>query len=116
MPDVSDSDAQKAMGRRLRQVREALELSQREMAQVLGISTTGLSAWEGGRNQIDLIKLARAATRYRFTTDWIAIGDMSGIRRDLAEKLERVAARSLGAVKRGRPTNRDGPGLSLAAQ
>jgi transcriptional regulator with XRE-family HTH domain len=105
MIDPPDSEAQKAMGARLKAVREALELTQEEMAAHMGVVITALSAWESGRNRIDIVKLARSAGRWGFTTDWIARGDLSGLRRDLADKVEAILAR--GPVPaRGRPRGR----------
>lgn len=113
MNTVPDSEAQKAMGVRLQAVREALDLTQEEMAQTMGVVPTTLSGWEGGRNQIDIVKLAKAATRWGFTTDWVALGDLSGLRRDLADKVEIIVARGP-ALRRGRPrTQPKRPGAPL---
>ena len=103
---IADSDAQKAMGARLQSIRQALGLSQEDMADHMGIAVSTLSAWEIGRNQMDIVKLAKAATRFGFTTDWVARGDLSGIRKDLADTLEGMAAadtRSARGRRRGRP-------------
>jgi transcriptional regulator with XRE-family HTH domain len=92
MSGEPDSEAQKAMGARLQAVREALDLTQDEMAKNMGVVVTTLSAWESGRNQIDIVKLARSATRWGFTTDWVARGDLSGLRKDVADKVEAILA------------------------
>lgn len=105
MSGVPDSEAQKAMGARLQAVREALGLTQEDMAKNMGVVVTTLSAWESGRNQIDIVKLARSATRWGFTTDWVARGDLSGMRRDLADAVEAILTR-LPAPRRGRPPAR----------
>lgn len=97
-----DSGVQKAMGGRLRAVREALSLTQEDMAEYMGVVVTTLSAWESGRNQIDIVKLARSATRWGFTTDWITRGDLSGVRKDLADKIEAMITTGP-ARRRGRP-------------
>ncbi len=76
MLEPPDSKTRADMGRRLAAVREALQLSQEEMAATMGVVSTTLSAWENGRNQIDIVKLARAARRWGFTIDWIALGEL----------------------------------------
>lgn len=93
------------MGARLQAIREALGLTQEDMAANMGVVTTTLSAWESGRNQIDIVKLAKSAARWGFTTDWIARGDLSGLRKDLADKIEAIIARGP-ASRRGRPPAR----------
>jgi transcriptional regulator with XRE-family HTH domain len=102
MSGVPDSEAQKAMGGRLQAIREALDLTQEEMAKHMGVVVTTLSGWEVGRNQIDIVKLAKSATRWGFTTDWVARGDLSGLRKDLADKLEAMATTEA-PPRRGRP-------------
>ena len=108
---IADSEAQKAMGARLQAIRQALGLSQEDMADHMGIAVSTLSAWEIGRNQIDIVKLAKAATRFGFTTDWVARGDLSGIRKDLADILEGMASgdRSPRGRPRGRPKGPEPP-------
>lgn len=76
------------MGGRLRAIREVHGLSQAAMGEIMGIVTTGISAWETGRTTIDLIALTRAAERLGFTIDYVALGDMSGLRFDVALKLQ----------------------------
>jgi transcriptional regulator with XRE-family HTH domain len=105
MSGIPDSEAQKIMGTRLQIIREALGLTQEDMADKMGVVMTTMSAWENGRNQIDIVKLARAATRWGFTTDWVARGDLSGLRKDLADKVESIVANEP-VPRRGRPSSR----------
>jgi transcriptional regulator with XRE-family HTH domain len=90
------------MGVRLQVIREALGLTQEDMAKNMGVVVTTLSAWESGRNQIDIVKLAKSATRWGFTTDWVARGDLSGLRKDLADKVETIVTK-VPTPRRGRP-------------
>ena len=108
MSGTPDSEVQKVMGGRLRVVREALGLTQEDMAENMGIVVTTLSAWESGRNQIDIVKLAKSATRWGFTTDWVARGELAGLRKDLADKVEAIIAKGP-APRRGRPPTSDPP-------
>jgi transcriptional regulator with XRE-family HTH domain len=105
MAGVPDSQAQKDMGARLRAVREALDLNQDELCESMGVVVTTLSGWETGRNQIDIVKLAKAATRWGFTTDWVARGDLASLRRDLGDKVEAIIAKG-NPQRRGRPQSR----------
>jgi transcriptional regulator with XRE-family HTH domain len=116
MSGVPDSEAQKAMGARLAALREALGLTQEDMAAQMGVVTTALSAWESGRNQIDIVKLARSADRWGFTTDWVARGDLSGLRRNLADKVAAIIKNGP-SPRRGRPpVRREAPIQPLASQ
>lgn len=102
MTDASESEERKAMGRRLRAVREALGLTQEGITDDLGITITGWSAWESGRNAVNVVLLSRVARRYGFTTDYITSGDLSGVRKDLADKLMGLLAPPI-PRGRGRP-------------
>lgn len=93
------------MGARLAAVRDALGLTQEDMAAQMGVVTTALSAWESGRNQIDIVKLARSADRWGYTTDWVARGDLSGLRRNLADKVAAIIKNGP-SPRRGRPPAR----------
>lgn len=108
MSKTPDTAAQRAMGVRLQSIREVLDLTQEQLADVAGVSVSTVSGWEVGRNQIDLVKLAKLAERFKFTTDWVALGDLSGLRFDLAMKLQARARNHMAAPKvtRGRPARK----------
>jgi len=93
------------MGTRLKAVREAGGHTQDEFGKVCAVGVSTISGWESGRNQIDVIALARLADAFGFTTDWVARGDIAGLRFDLAVKLQAHIRAAAGAVKpsRGRP-------------
>ena len=96
------------MGARLAAVRQALDLTQDALGEIMGVGATTVSGWESGRNQIDIVGLARASEVLGFSTDWVARGDLGGVRFDLAIKLQRVAALDIGRPQRGRPkSNRE---------
>lgn len=100
MSDLADTEMQRAIGERLRRVRLAIGLTQAQIVAGFGITITGWSAWENGRNTPDLLMLAKVARRYGFDTNYIAFGDMAGLRKDLADKL--LAAPEGAVVRRGR--------------
>ena len=59
------------MYRRLRDLREDKDLSQRQVAQMLGMSQTGYSKYETGENDIPTHVLITLADFYQTTTDYI---------------------------------------------
>lgn len=97
------------MGRRLRVIREVLELTQEDFAEVAGVGWTTVSGWEVGRNRIDIVKLAKLAERYGFSANYIVLNDLGSLRHDIAVKVqERLASEfQVSASKRGRPSKRD---------
>jgi transcriptional regulator with XRE-family HTH domain len=107
MSGSTDSEMQVAMGARLRAIREVLNLTQSALGEIMGVGGTTIASWESGRNQIDIIKLARAAKHAGFTTDYIALADMAGLRFDIALKLQSLQRQGIDADSkrpRGRPS------------
>ena len=112
-----DSAAQRAMGSRLRAIREVFDLTQEALAEIAGVGLTTISGWESGRNKIDLVKLAKLAEFVGFTTDWVARGDYAGLRFDIAVKLQQRVRQELsaGPMRRGRPPAHPGAGDGMPA-
>jgi len=59
------------MYERLRNLREDHNLSQKQIAQILGMSQTGYSKYETGENDIPTHVLLKLADYYKTTTDYI---------------------------------------------
>lgn len=117
MEKASDTGLQIEMGARLRAIREVLDLTQAGLGEIMGIGATTIASWESGRNQIDIVKLSRAAKHCGFSTDWVALGDFSGLRFDLATKLQaymRAQIANTGPARRGRPSKTQPPPNSEA--
>lgn len=93
------------MGRRLKIVREIRDITQPALAAAIGFSTTALSAWESGRNRIDVVGLGRIMQVLGCTADYIVAGDKGGLRFDLARLVQsREESEPLDiASRRGRP-------------
>ena len=96
----------RAMGDRLRRLREALGLTQEGLANELHVSTPAVSAWEIGRNEMSIARMARfASDRRLLILDYLAMGDLNGLRFDLATRIqtsERAeSARPSGPRRRG---------------
>ena len=59
------------MYRRIRDLREYRDLSQKQVAQMLGMSQTGYSKYETGENDIPTAVLIKLADFYQTTTDYL---------------------------------------------
>lgn len=59
------------MYKRLRDLRESKNMTQRQVADILGMSQTGYSKYETGENDIPTHILIRLADFYKTTTDYI---------------------------------------------
>ena len=59
------------MYRRIRDLREDRDLTQKQVAQLLGMSQTGYSKYETGENDIPTAVLLKLADFYHTTTDYI---------------------------------------------
>ena len=59
------------MYRRIRDLREDRDLTQRQVADMLGMSQTGYSKYETGENDIPTHVLIKLADFYQTTTDYI---------------------------------------------
>jgi transcriptional regulator with XRE-family HTH domain len=64
----------RTIGRRLREARRAVDLTQQEVAAELQQTRQTISSWEQGRTQPDLILLSRLATLYSISTDRLLMG------------------------------------------
>ena len=56
---------------RLRDLREDSDLTQKQLAEILGMSQTGYSKYETGENDIPTHVLIKLADFYRTSTDYI---------------------------------------------
>lgn len=59
------------MYRRIRELREDRDLTQKQVAQLLGMSQTGYSKYETGENDIPTAVLLKLADFYQTTTDYL---------------------------------------------
>lgn len=59
------------MYRRIRDLREDRDLTQKQIAQMLGMSQTGYSKYETGENDIPTAILIKLADFYETTTDYL---------------------------------------------
>ncbi len=59
------------MYQRIRDLREDRDLTQKQVAQILGMSQTGYSKYETGENDIPTIVLIKLADFYQTSTDYL---------------------------------------------
>ena len=59
------------MYQRIRDLREDRDLTQKQVAQMLGMSQTGYSKYEIGENDIPTIVLIKLADFYQTSTDYL---------------------------------------------
>ena len=59
------------MYQRIRDLREDRDLTQKQVAQLLGMSQTGYSKYETGENDIPTAVLIKLADFYQTTTDYL---------------------------------------------
>lgn len=80
MPSQDPLDENIAMGKRIAQLREDKGMTQKQLADRAGISSTFLSEVENGKRNISMGKLVSIAEELETTTDYLARGAHSGSR------------------------------------
>ncbi len=88
---TDDQDEHVAIGNRLRDAREYVGLLQDDVAGVLGIPRTSLSALEAGKRKVSGVELRRLSRLYRRPVAWILgeeeieLGDVGPLYRATAQ-------------------------------
>lgn len=67
----TDSADQQVIGRRLREAREVLGLTQEQAAAALGVQRTSVTSMEQGKRNVSAAELARLSSIYRRSVDWL---------------------------------------------
>lgn len=93
------SDLDVMAGRRLRAVREALNIGQAAFGHILGVERTTLANWEAGRLP-DVRAMVRLWQKLGVPLEWIYGGALRGVPYEVGQILEARAA-ELGAVVGG---------------
>lgn len=81
---VADRAIMKAVGERLRWVREAERLSQQELAARIGVHQTTWSLYERGLRFPDQFEVQRLAAKLKISTQYLLQGSLEGVERRLA--------------------------------
>lgn len=77
MPAPSDPDYRKALGQRLKTLRKERGATQKDIAQILGISFQQLNKYESGQNLPPADMLGRLARALGVTTDYLITGQQT---------------------------------------
>ncbi len=70
-PGPTHDDDQKLIGRRLREAREVLGLTQEQAAAALGVQRTSVTSMEQGKRNVSASELARLSSIYRRSVEWL---------------------------------------------
>ena len=99
------------VGERLRAFRDAIGLSQAELSSAVNKAANTVAMWETGQRLLDPLAAVTLADRYGASLDWFYRGDLSGVRKDLAD---RIAGRESERVPDApdRPFARSSPSLA----
>lgn len=79
------------IARRLELSRRALGMTAAQLCRQSGIAPNTWSQWENGVGRPDLDGALQLTRTFGLTLDWIYEGDISGIRHELAVKIEELA-------------------------
>ena len=97
--DQPEQAYRELVGLRLRQVIEALGISQADAARKMGISASHLGNWLRGENYPNPWRLKPFLDRYSVAADWIYRGHLGSMRDTLGDALEAVVTASRAAVR-----------------
>lgn len=90
--DSQDSKEHQLLGSRLRQAREALGLTQADVAGALEIPRSGVAAFEAGERKVTGLELRRLARLYRRSVSWL-LGEVDDVAVAADTALYRAAER-----------------------
>lgn len=94
MPRLTRDDELKvATGQRLADTREALKMTQDQLAEILHITRSALANWEGGRGLPDAGRMVILRARFGVPLDWIYANAMAGLPNDLLAKILEIQAK-----------------------
>lgn len=81
----------KAVGHRLKTLRESLGLTRAEMADANGIDRTNYGRFEDGKRLVTTDVAYRLKRRYGITFDWLYDGEMGSLPLAVAERLRQFS-------------------------
>lgn len=84
---VADKEMMQRMGMRLRWVREAMNKSQEEMAEIIGVHQTAWSKYESGLRWPDQFGIAPLLSKLKISRAYLLEDSLQGVDRDLAIRL-----------------------------
>lgn len=106
---VADKAMMLKMGTRLRWVREAMDKSQEEMAEIVGVHQTAWSKYESGQRWPDQFGIPRILAKLRISRAYLLDDSLQGVDRDLAIRLAADHPELAGPKRKGKRTGTDRP-------
>jgi len=97
-PPTSLDDSDKAVGRRVRQLRKAFNLTGQQLADELGITISSLSRIESGERRLDPRHASKLLVEYGVDHTWLYCGLPSGLNDITLERLKAARASSSGSA------------------
>jgi transcriptional regulator with XRE-family HTH domain len=116
MPRAPASEAARQQGQRLLLLREAMNLTQPALAEIMGCAPNTVSGYESGRTRIDILALQRFCDHTHVSADWIVSGILVSLPMDIAARIQTAQRAGMGVSqqKRGRPRKSDVPTVAEA--
>ena len=105
MPRTPASKETIDQGLRLLRLREAYDLRQENVAEIMGCAPNTVSGYERGRTRIDILNLRRLCEHLQISSDYIVLGALGRLPHDIVAKIQAAERAELGArpATRGRP-------------
>jgi transcriptional regulator with XRE-family HTH domain len=104
---VADKEMMLRMGTRLRWVREAMEKSQEQMAEIVGVHQTAWSKYESGERWPDQFKIPTIIAKLKITRAYLLEDCLRGVDQDLAIQLVADHPELAGPKRKGRRKGTD---------
>ena len=83
----------KAVGKRIRQIRESNKLTQEEMAEILGVNPNAVRAYERGEYGISKDVMARIRQHFHVSIDYLLFGTVTAHESPIAEIINSLSPR-----------------------
>lgn len=95
------------IGQRLKWLREAMNASQQELADHVGVHQTMWSLYEKGKRSPDQYTMVRMAGKLKISTEYLLEGRLEGVDRDLAIRLAAAHPELVEPIGKGLRTDKD---------
>jgi DNA-binding XRE family transcriptional regulator len=89
--DTDDREMVRSIGQRLYATRTALDLTQTAFAARIGVPQPSYNHWETGKRMLPPKWAIKICHTFRVTTDWLYLGDASGLPYRLHDAIAKVA-------------------------
>jgi transcriptional regulator with XRE-family HTH domain len=110
MSGLPSSKMQLEIGRRLKTLREALDLSGATVGDTMGVAPNTVSSYETGRTKIDIVALARFLKEYGISADYVLFGTIGRLPVDVAARVQAATRSDMATPKKaGRPRRPQAP-------